>query len=231
MLMFHHRDRRGAFDHGWLKTYHSFSFGEFYDPNRMRFRTLRVMNEDYVLPGQGFGMHPHRDMEILTYVISGSIEHRDSLGSRGVISAGEWQRMTAGSGILHSEYNPSSEEQLHLYQIWLLPNQKGLPPSYEQRVFAPLEQTGWRWIASIDGRNDSLKIHQDSSLLRGRIDAGQTLHHPLAAGRGAWVQAVAGDLVVNGQRLLPGDGLAVEDESQLELVATVDSEVLAFDLA
>lgn len=222
---------RGHFDHGWLDTYHTFSFGDYSDPAHHHFRTLRVMNEDRVAPGQGFGMHPHRDMEIVTYVLSGALEHRDSMGNGEVLRPGELQRMTAGTGVLHSEFNPSETEPVHLYQIWLFPERKGLEPSYEQRAFPDEEKHNrWRVVASRDGREGSLTIHQDAELRLAALDAGRSLEYALPAGRHAWLQVLRGAVTLNGEELHAGDGAAVSDEAQLTLTAAVDTEVLLFDL-
>jgi redox-sensitive bicupin YhaK (pirin superfamily) len=223
---------RGHFDHGWLDTYHTFSFSRYYDPRQMGFRSLRVINEDVVQPGMGFGKHPHRDMEIVTYVLSGALAHRDSLGTGSVIGAGELQRMTAGTGIAHSEFNASETEPVHLYQIWLLPEREGLKPSYEQRRFSDEEKRGrFRLVASPDGRDDSLTIRQDARLYLGTLEAGEHLTHALEPGRHAWLQVLRGAVTVKGERLSAGDGVAVSDESALEIGADRSSELLLFDLA
>jgi redox-sensitive bicupin YhaK (pirin superfamily) len=223
---------RGHADHGWLDTWHTFSFGDYYDPQQMGFRSLRVMNEDFVEPLQGFGMHGHRDMEIITYVLEGELAHRDSLGTTAVLKAGQFQRMTAGSGIRHSEFNPSPGAAVHLYQIWLDPERTGLAPSYEDREF-PAEgmQNRFQLIASHDGREGSMKINQDVSLFRGQLAAGVELKHPLASGRHAWLQVVRGQVQLNEQPLSAGDGAAVSDESQVAIGAAAPAEVLLFDLA
>jgi quercetin 2,3-dioxygenase len=223
---------RGHFDFGWLNTFHSFSFGDYYDPAHDHFRALRVINEDWVQPGQGFGTHPHRDMEILTWVLEGALEHKDSLGNGGVIRPGEAQRMSAGTGIRHSEFNASSLEAVHLLQIWLLPERPNLTPGYEQKTF-PLEErrNRLRLIASPDGRDGSVTWHQDASLFIADLDAGTTLDHPLVNSRHAWIQAAKGGISVNGVRLNQGDGAAVSDETSLKIQASEDAEVLVFDLA
>ncbi len=223
---------RGHFDHGWLNTYHTFSFSDYYDPEQMGFRSLRVINEDWVQPNAGFGMHPHRDMEIITYVLEGSLTHRDSLGSSGVIHAGELQRMTAGTGIRHSEANESENEAVHLYQIWLLPERRGLPPSYEQRIFDPAERQGrLRLVASPDGRDDSLAIRQDARLYLGTLKPGEAVSHALTNGRHAWLQVLRGDVELSGETLVAGDGAALSDEASLTIRADQPAEVLLFDLA
>ena len=201
---------RGHFDHGWLDTYHTFSFSDYYDPAHMGFRALRVINEDRVQPGQGFGMHGHRDMEIVTYVLEGALEHRDSLGNGSVLRPGELQHMTAGTGVRHSEFNPSDHEGVHLYQIWLLPDQKGLPPSYEQQAFSEEERRGTlRLVASPSGERGSLTIRQDARLYLATLEAGQSVTHPLKPGRHAWLQVLRGQAALNGQALAAGDGAAV----------------------
>jgi redox-sensitive bicupin YhaK (pirin superfamily) len=223
---------RGHLNHGWLDTYHTFSFGDYYDPAQMGFRALRVMNEDRVAAGQGFGMHPHRDMEIVTLVLSGALAHKDSLGHGETLRPGELQRMTAGRGIRHSEFNPSDSEPVHLYQVWLLPREAGLAPSYEQKAFDPAERAGrWQLVASPDGASGSLTIQQNASILLADVAEGQTLKYALAAGRHAWLQVLRGSVTANGVALETSDGLAVSDESELELQANRDAELMLFDLS
>jgi hypothetical protein len=223
---------RGHFDHGWLDTYHTFSFARYYDPRQMGFRALRVINEDVVQPGMGFGKHPHRDMEIVTYVLSGALAHRDSLGTGSVIRAGELQRMTAGTGVAHSEFNASATEPVHLYQIWLEPEREGLEPGYEERGFTEEEKRGrLRLVASPDGRDDSLTIRQDARLYLGTLDRGEGVAHALAPGRHAWLQVLRGAVALDGERLSAGDGAAVSEEPNIEIRAEEPSEVLLFDLA
>lgn len=223
---------RGHLNHGWLDTFHTFSFGDYYDPRHMQFRALRVMNEDRVAPGQGFGMHGHRDMEIVTYVLEGALEHRDSLGNGSVLRPGELQRMTAGTGIRHSEFNPSASEPVHLYQIWLLPERPGLTPSYEQKpVPRAVVGGGWQLAASPDGAAGSLLIHQDARIYLARLEAGQTLDHVVTPGRHAWLQVLRGGVELAGTQLAAGDGAAVSDEPRLRLVAEQPAEVMLFDLA
>jgi redox-sensitive bicupin YhaK (pirin superfamily) len=223
---------RGHADMGWLKTSYTFSFNTYHDPAQMGFRALRVINEDVVLPGQGFGMHGHRDMEIVTYVISGALEHRDSLGNGDILRAGELQRMTAGTGIRHSEFNPSDDEPAHLYQIWLFPERPNLVPSYEQKAFDAREHGGrLRLVASADGREGSLKIHQDARISLGTLEAGESLAHPLETGRHGWFQVVRGSIMVNGRALAAGDGAAASDEQSLRIEAAQPSELILFDLA
>ncbi len=223
--------QRGTTKIDWLDSRHSFSFGDYYDPQHMGFGPLRVINEDFVQPGEGFGMHPHRDMEIITYIVSGALEHRDSLGTGSVIRPGDVQRMTAGTGIRHSEFNPSATESVHLLQIWILPEQKNLTPSYEQRAFSDEERRGQlRLIAARDGRNGAVTIHQDADVYASLLDSGQTVTHDLADGRTAWLQLIKGEITLNGAKLTPGDGAAITDERSLKIAATEPSELLLFDL-
>lgn len=232
MLQLRRASDRGHANHGWLNTWHTFSFASYHDPRFMGFRSLRVMNEDVVAPGRGFGTHPHRDMEIVTYVLEGALEHRDSMGNGEVLRPGEFQRMTAGAGITHSEFNPSSDEPVHLYQIWLLPERRGLEPSYEQRRFDPTERHNrLRLVASRDAAEGSLLIHQDARIYLSSLDAGHEVTHRLAPDRHAWVQVLRGAVTLNGERLETSDGAAVSEESQLVLRAESDAEAMVFDLA
>ena len=222
---------RGHFQQGWLDTYHSFSFGGFHDPEQMGFRSLRVINEDVIDPGQGFGTHPHQDLEIVTWVLSGALEHRDSLGNGSVLLPGEVQRMTAGSGVTHSEFNPSPSEPTHLYQIWILPDRQGLEPAYEQRAFDPSGRADQLLlVASPDGREGSLTIHQDTSIHLAQLSAGREITHTLEAGRHAWLQVFCGSLDLNGIALGPSDGVRVSEERALCIQATEAAQVLLFDL-
>jgi redox-sensitive bicupin YhaK (pirin superfamily) len=222
---------RGQFDHGWLKTAHTFSFARYVDPAHMGFRALRVINEDVVQPGQGFGMHGHQDMEIVTYVLSGALSHRDSLGHEEVLKSGELQRMTAGTGIRHSEFNASTTEPVHLYQIWLLPQREGLPPGYEQRGFAVAgRQNRWQTVAAPDARDQALAIHQDVVLSLAELSPGNPLDYDLSAGRHAWVQTTRGRISVNDVELSAGDGVAVSEEPRLRFHAHEATEVMLFDL-
>jgi redox-sensitive bicupin YhaK (pirin superfamily) len=222
---------RGHFDHGWLNTYHTFSFGSYYDPDHMGFRSLRVINEDWVHAANGFGTHPHRDMEIITYVLEGALAHKDSMGTSSAIRPGEVQRMSAGSGVTHSEYNHSQAESVHLLQIWIMPDQKGLTPSYEQTAFPDEEKRGrLRLVASRDGRQGSVTIHQDAELYATLLEPGETVTHDLAAGRYAWAQVIRGGVTLNGQALQAGDGASISAETRLELTGTESAEVLLFDL-
>jgi redox-sensitive bicupin YhaK (pirin superfamily) len=223
---------RGHFDHGWLDTYHTFSFADYHDPAHLGFRSLRVINDDRVQPGQGFGMHGHRDMEIVTYVLDGALEHRDSMGNGSIIKAGELQRMTAGTGVRHSEFNPSDEEWVHLYQIWLLPERKGLKPSYDQLAVGEKEKRGrFRLVASPDGAGGSLTIHQDARLFLASLLPGQGVAHEIEPGRAAWLQLLRGRVNLFGDTLSAGDGVAITDEKAVAVQATASAEVLLFDLA
>ena len=223
---------RGHFDHGWLDTYHTFSFSRYYDPRQMGFRSLRVINEDRVSPGKGFGLHPHENMEIVTYVLEGGLAHRDSLGTGSVIRPGELQRMTAGTGITHSEANPSPTEPVHLYQIWLLPEREGLEPGYEQKAFPAEERRNrLRLVASPDGAEGSLTIRQDARILLGTLEEGKPVSYTLREGRHAWLQVLRGAVDLNGVALAAGDGAAVSEESGLAIRARGPSEVMLFDLA
>ena len=223
---------RGHADHGWLNTYHTFSFDSYRDPRYMGFRSLRVMNEDIVQPGQGFGEHPHRDMEIVTYVLEGALAHKDSMGNGEVLQAGEFQRMTAGTGITHSEFNPSDDQPVHLYQIWLFPSRKGIEPSYEQKHFAEEERKNrLRLIASPDAAEGSLLIHQDARIYLSTIDDGKETSHNLADGRHAWLQVLRGAVSLNGHSLKTSDGAAVSEERLLTIQAKGVAEVMLFDLA
>ena len=217
---------------GWLDSRHTFSFGEHIDPRHMGFRALRVINEDRVAPGKGFGTHPHRDMEIISYVLDGALRHEDSLGTGSVINVGDVQRITAGTGVLHSERNASDSKPAHFLQIWLHPERTRLRPGYEQRTF-PLENRRGRLtlIASRDSREGSIGVHQDVDLFSAVLASGQRVKHPLKPGRHAWIQIARGDVAVNGTALHAGDGAAVSDETELDLAASSDAELLLFDLA
>lgn len=225
------RNERGYADHGWLKSFHTFSFAGYQDPRHVHFRKLRVMNEDWIEGGQGFGTHPHNDMEIVTYVLSGSLEHRDSMGNGEILSAGEFQRMTAGSGITHSEFNPSSSETAHLYQIWIFPNERNLTPSYEQKRFDPAEQLNrWRLVASEGAEDGSLKIHQDAKIYLATIEPARSLEFQIDPGRNVWLQILEGQVLLDGETLEAGDGVAITEESGLELKGVDQSQVMLFDL-
>jgi quercetin 2,3-dioxygenase len=224
-------DERGHVNHGWLDTYHTFSFGSYYDPNHMGFRTLRVINDDKVGPGEGFGTHPHRDMEIITYVLDGALEHKDSMGNGRIIRPGEFQYMAAGSGVTHSEFNPSKKEWVHLLQIWITPERRGIKPQYAEKSAADVKEGEVALIASKTGRNGSMPINQDANLLLARLTPGQKASHQLEPGRHAWVHVAEGELVVNGETLRAGDALGLSNEAAVELVGgTAKSQALIFDL-
>jgi redox-sensitive bicupin YhaK (pirin superfamily) len=232
MFTIRRAEDRGHANHGWLDTYHTFSFSTYHDPRHMGFRSLRVMNEDFVAPGEGFGTHPHQDMEIVTYVLEGALEHKDSMGNGEVLRPGEFQRMTAGTGITHSEFNPSESEPVHLYQIWLYPERRGLSPSYEQKRFEEFERRNrLRLVASRDAAEGSLLIHQDASIYLSSLDDGEQVSHEFADGRHAWLQVLRGTATLNGQSLKTGDGAAVSDERALTIEAAGDAEIMLFDLA
>ncbi len=232
MLTIRKAEDRGHFDFGWLDTRHTFSFGEYYDARHLGFRDLRVINEDVVRGGRGFGTHPHRDMEIVTYVLSGALAHEDSMGTGSLIRPDDVQRMSAGTGVTHSEQNASADEPVHLLQIWFLPAKTGTAPSYEQRTFAAADKRGrLRLVGAPDGRDGAVTIHQDVALYASVLDPGNRVQHVLAPGRHAWVQLVRGRVAVNGQMLAAGDGAALSEESTVAIVATDASELLFFDLA
>ena len=225
-------DERGRADFGWLDSRHTFSFGEYYDPRFMGFRALRVINEDRVQPGRGFGTHQHRDMEIISYVLEGALGHRDSMGTGSTITPGDVQRMSAGTGVRHSEMNASATEPVHFLQIWLLPERRGIDPGYEQKRFDVADKQGrLRLIASRDGRDGAITVHQDVDLYAGAFQPGDGAHLELRPGRHAWVQVARGGVTLNGQALAQGDGAAVSDEPSLNIVAAADAEILVFDLA
>jgi hypothetical protein len=230
--MIRRADERGRANHGWLDTRHTFSFANYYDPRHMGFRALRVINDDRVVPAAGFPTHPHRDMEIVSYVVEGALEHRDSMGNGSVIRPGDVQRMTAGTGVTHSEFNPSATEATRFLQIWIIPQKTGLKPSYEQKHFSELERSGkLRLVVSPDGREGSITIHQDVSIYAGLLGNGQTAHLDLAPGRHAWVQVVNGSVRLGDHDLGEGDGAAVSDEARLEISGRSTGEILVFDLA
>ena len=235
MIQVRRGKERGHADHGWLNTYHTFSFSDYYDPKFMGFRSLRVINEDWVKPGHGFPTHPHRDMEIITYVLEGSLEHKDSMGTGSVIRPGEVQKMSAGTGVRHSEFNHSKTEPVHLYQIWILPEKEGIKPMYEQKAIPAEEKQGkLRLVASPRGGNGSnaVKLYQDAELYAAGLSKSESVEHSLRDGRYAWVQVARGAVNINGQELKAGDGAAVTDESRLKISGIADSsEVLLFDLA
>ena len=232
MLQVRKARERGHADHGWLDTWHTFSFASYQDPQHLRFRALRVMNEDIVAPGQGFGTHPHNDMEIVTYVLSGALEHKDSMGNGEVLRPGEFQRMTAGTGITHSEFNPSATEPTHLYQIWLFPERKGLTPGYEQKSFSAVgRHDELRLVASREGALDSLKIHTDAAIYLAQLNENGSVDFTITSGRYVWLQVLSGSVSVNGIVLSQSDGVAVSGEDSLTITGTQDSEVMLFDLA
>jgi redox-sensitive bicupin YhaK (pirin superfamily) len=222
---------RGHADHGWLDTYHTFSFADYYDPRQMGFGPLRVINEDFVAAGQGFPTHGHRDMEIITYVLEGQLAHKDSLGTGSIIRPGDVQRMSAGTGVRHSEFNPSATDRLHLLQIWIEPNRMGVPPSYEEKAFSDDDKRNrLRLVASPDGRDGSVTIHQDALVYAGVIEAGREVAYPLPEGRRAWLQVARGRGSVNGQPLEQGDGVGVRDERALTVTGKERAEIILFDL-
>ena len=232
MIRIRRADERGITDFGWLDSRHSFSFGDYRDRNHNSFRTLRVINDDRIAVGGGFPSHPHRDMEILTCVLSGELAHRDSMGNGTTIRPGEWQKMTAGTGVIHSEFNPSESEAVHLLQIWVMPDRKGRTPEYEQKLFTFEDKTGrWRTIASVDGRDDSLTVHQDLVLSASLLSAGDVRTYSLAPKRGAWMHLIDGSAQVNGHTMSAGDALAIEDEPTIRIEGVEAGEVLLFDLA
>ena len=227
-----HSDSRGAADHGWLKSKHTFSFADYHNPSMMGFGKLRVINEDWIEPGKGFGTHPHRDMEIVTYMVDGALEHKDSMGNGSVIRPGELQRMTAGTGVLHSEFNASDTDRAHLLQIWILPEQNGLEPGYEQKLFPAEEKHNrWRLVGSRDGRDGSLTIHQDVSLLATLVDAGTELDYAFDGPRRGFLQVVRGSVDIDADTLSAGDAAAMQNHASLVLKAREEAELLLFDMA
>ena len=232
MITIRKGQERGHFDFGWLNTYHTFSFDQYYDPNHMGFRSLRVINEDIVQPGQGFPTHGHRDMEIVTYILQGALEHRDSMGNGSIIRPGDAQRMSAGTGVRHSEANPSPDAPVHLLQIWILPNEKSLLPEYEEKKFSDDEKRNkFRLIVSPAGADGSVRIHQDAKIYASLLDKGAAVDHNLGNGRSAWLQVAAGSVALNDVTLEQGDGAALFQESNLRINAKQSAEVLLFDLA
>ena len=231
MITFRDRMARGQSRTGWLDSRHTFSFADYYDPAQEGFRSLRVINEDRVIPGAGFPRHGHRDMEIISYVLEGELEHKDSLGNGTVIRPGEVQRMTAGTGILHSEFNPSKTEPVHFLQIWIEPDRTGLAPGYEQKSFPVSERRGrLRLVASPGGEGGAVRVHQDARLFVANLAEGERVEHGLAPGRGAWLQVARGIVALNGTEMRESDGAAVEDEPLLAIEAETDVEILLFDL-
>jgi quercetin 2,3-dioxygenase len=230
MMTIRKSTERGHAEHGWLDSYHSFSFANFYDPQWMGFSSLRVINDDLVMPGMGFGTHPHRDMEIITYVLSGSLEHKDSMGNGRVIHPGEVQYMSAGSGVRHSEFNPSQTEAAHFLQIWIQPDSKGVKPRYAEKSLRDATAGKFHLVTSKNGRDGSIAIHQDADLLLARLEPGQQVEHSLANNRHAWLHVAEGEVVLNGKTLSGGDSAALSHESKLEVKANKPSQVLLFDL-
>jgi hypothetical protein len=223
-------NERGHAEHGWLDTWHTFSFADYYDPQWMGYRSLRVINDDLVMPGMGFGKHPHRDMEIITYILSGSLQHKDSMGNGRVIRTGDVQYMAAGSGVQHSEFNPSSDEVVHLLQIWIQPDEKGVVPRYAEKAFANAPTGGLTLVTSKTGRDNSIAIHQDADLWLAKLGTGDKVSHKLAPGRNAWVHIAEGEVTLNGEKLSGGDAAALSDEETLKLSATKPAQILLFDL-
>jgi len=232
MITIRKAEERGHFDFGWLNTYHTFSFGDYHDPKHTHFRTLRVINEDFVEPGHGFPTHGHRDMEIVTYILQGALEHRDSMGTGSIIRRGDAQRMSAGTGVTHSEANPSTDTPVHLLQIWIFPREQGLQPEYEEKKFTDEEKRNkLRLIVSPEGEDGAVRIHQDAKIYASLLDESQSVVHTLANGRSAWLQVAAGAVTLNEVELKQGDGAAVSKESNLRITAQESAEVLLFDLA
>ena len=235
MMNLRRADDRGHANHGWLNSHHTFSFADYYDEANMGFRALRVINDDRIAAGQGFGTHPHRDMEIITYILEGALAHKDSMGTGSTIVPGDVQRMSAGTGVLHSEFNHSRDEFVHLLQIWILPGERGLKPSYEQKTFAAEEKLNrLRLVASPDASDGSVILHSDARIYGSLLELGASVQHALAQGRGAWIQVVSGAIEVNGKRLAAGDGAGIEDEILLTITGRSElgrSEFLLFDLA
>lgn len=231
MMTLRKASERGHANHGWLDSHHTFSFADYYDPQHMGFRGLRVINDDRVEGGKGFGAHPHRDMEIISYVLDGGLAHKDSMGTGAVIRPGDVQRMSAGTGVVHSEFNASRTDEVHFLQIWLLPTQRGLEPGYEQKTFTDADKRGrLRLVASPDAADGSITIHADARVYAGLFGAGEQAEHAIADGRGAWVHVARGKVRVNGKELGAGDGVALENERTVRVEGIDDGEVLVFDL-
>ncbi len=232
MLTIRKAAERGHADHGWLDSHHTFSFADYYDPHHMGFGALRVINDDTVAGGGGFPPHPHRDMEIISYVVEGALQHEDNMGNGSVIRPGDVQRMSAGRGVMHSEYNASPKEPVHFLQIWIVPEKSGLPSGYEQKFFSDEEKRGkLRLVASRDGAEGSVKIQQDARLFASLLASGQTVSHTFGKGRKGWLQVVRGSASLNGQPLSAGDGVAISDEEKVAIASPDSGEVLLFDLA
>lgn len=230
MITYRKSNERGHADHGWLNANHSFSFGDYYDPKWMGFRSLRVLNDDRVAPGMGFNTHPHRDMEIITYVLSGELQHKDSMGNGRIIRPGEFQYMSAGSGVEHSEFNPSRKEPVHLLQTWIVPDVKGAEPRYAELSFAQAATGALHLVASKDGRNQSIAIRQDADLWLGKLGTGDQVSHHLAPGRHAYLHVAEGEITLNGESLAAGDGAAISEEQSFQLAGVKSAQVLIFDL-
>jgi len=230
MMTIRKANERGHADHGWLNSYHTFSFADYHDPKWMGFRNLRVINDDTVAAGAGFGEHPHRDMEIISYVLAGALRHQDSMGNGRIIKPGEFQYIAAGTGILHSEYNPSPKDPVHFLQIWIQPDKTGAKPAYKEKAFSNAAPGQWNLVASKTGREGSLRINQDNDLWLARFSNGEALTHELRPGRHAWIHVAEGSVELNGQQLAAGDGVAVSQESKLELAGQGKAQVLLFDL-
>ena len=230
MMIIRKSNERGHASHGWLDSYFTFSFADYHDPQWLGFRSLRVINDDLILPGMGFGTHPHRDMEIISYVLSGALQHKDSMGNGRVIRAGEFQYMAAGTGVEHSEFNPSQTEATRLLQIWIKPDVKGVKPRYAEKNLATAPTGKLYLVASKTGRDGSMEIHQDADLLLGKLEVGDVVKHSLAAGRHAWVHVAEGEVTINGTKLSGGDAVGVSEETALNISASQPSQVLVFDL-
>jgi redox-sensitive bicupin YhaK (pirin superfamily) len=230
MMNIRKANERGHASHGWLDTYHTFSFADYYDPQWMGYRSLRVINDDIVMPGMGFGTHPHRDMEIVTYVLSGALQHKDSMGNGSVIKPGDVQYMSAGTGVQHSEFNPSDKEAVHLLQIWIQPDRKGVKPRYAEKSLKDASSGKFHLVTSKTGRDNSITIHQDADLWLARLEQGQSVTHTLSADRHVWLHIAEGEVNLNGKTLTGGDAAAVSKESALQLTANKPSQVLLFDM-
>ncbi len=231
MFAMRRAQERGHANHGWLNSYHTFSFGDYYDPQHMGFSNLRVINDDTVSPSGGFGTHGHRDMEIISYVLDGALEHKDSMGNGSVIRPGDVQRMSAGTGVTHSEFNASESEPVHFLQMWVLPEKDGLKPSYEQKTFSEEEKRGrLRLVGSRDGRDGSVTIHQNVDLYATLLGEGDSVSHELAKGHKGWIQVAQGSVVLNDKQLYPGDGVAIEGPTAITLTSSSEAEVLLFDM-
>jgi len=230
MITIRKSNERGRANHGWLDTYHTFSFADYHDPRWMGYRSLRVINDDLVMPGMGFGTHPHRDMEIITYILSGRLEHKDSMGNGRVIQTGDVQYMAAGTGVQHSEFNPSKDEAVHLLQIWILPDVKGVKPRYAEKPFKATPPGALHLVTSKTGRDGSIAIHQDAELWLAKLAPENRVTHALNAGRHAWVHIAEGEVKLNGKTLVGGDAAALDNETKIELVGVKPAQVLLFDL-